>query len=138
MAALVCLDAHRGMELQKLAALCLGAGDLFVLCRHVGHTAPVEDGDLLGCAPHRRTRHIHGHVPAAYDRHALSGEVRGVAVAHRTQHLHRTDDASRVLARKSQPIVAVGADGQVDRIEAVAQRAQVFDGALKLHVDAAV
>ena len=105
---------------------------------HVGHAAPVDDGGLVGTAAHAGAGHVHGHVAAADDADALAGKVGGLLVADGPEHLDGRDDPFGILAGKAQTVVAVGAKGEVDGIETVAQGAQVGDGALGLHLDATV
>ena len=68
-------------ELEDLAALGLGAGDLGVLGRHVADATAVDDGDLLRAEAHARAGNVHGDVAAADDHDALAREVWHLAVA---------------------------------------------------------
>ena len=69
------LDSERSRQLQNLAALGLGAGNLGILGRHVADATAVNDAHLFGTAAHGRARHVHGHIAAADDAHALAAQV---------------------------------------------------------------
>ena len=132
------LDSERGCELQNLAALGLGAGDLGILGRHVADATAVDDAHLFGTAAHGRARHVHGHVAAADDAHALAAQVGQLVVADGAQHLDGRLHAGRLFARKAELLIAVGANGQINGIELVAQAGKLLaiDGVVEFHVDA--
>jgi len=137
-AVLARLDTERGRELQNLAALGLGAGNLGILGRHVADATAVDDAHLFGTAAHGRACHVHGHIAAADDAHALAAQVGQFVVADGTQHLDGRLHAGRLFARKAELLIAVGANGQVDGIELVAQAGKLLavDGVVEFHVDA--
>ena len=131
------LDGERGRQLQYLAALGLGTGDLGVLGRHIADATAVDDAHLFGTAAHSRARHVHGHVAAANDAHALAAQVGQFVIADGAQHLDGRLHAGRLFARKAELLVAMGTDGQVDGIELVAQAGKLLavDGVVELNVD---
>ena len=132
------LDGERGGQLQHLAALGLGTGDLGVLGRHVADATAVDDTHLFGTAAHGRACHVHGHVAATDDAHALAAQVGQFVIADGAQHLDGRLHAGSLFARKAELLIAVGANGQVDGIELVAQTGKLLavDGVVELHVDA--
>ena len=132
------LDGERGRQLQYLAALGLGTGDLGVLGRHIADAAAVDDAHLFGTAAHGRASHVHGHVAAADDAHALAAQVGQLVVANGTQHLDGRLHAESLFALKAELLVAMGTDGQIDGIELVAQADKLLavDGVIELNVDA--
>ena len=132
------LDGERGRQLQHLAALGLGTGNLGVLSRHIADAAAVDDAYLFGTAAHGRARHVHGHVAAADDAHALAAQVGQLVVADGTQHLDGRLHAGSLFARKAELLIAVGTNGQIDGIELVAQAGKLLavHGVVELNVDA--
>ena len=139
-AVLAHLDAHGRRELKDLATLGLGAGNLGILGRHVRGAAAVDDRDLLRPQAHTRARHVHGHVAAADDHHALAREIRGLLVADGTEHPDGALHAGRALVLQAELLVVVGADGEVDRVVLPAQALESgpVHAAFELDVDAAV
>ena len=132
------LDGERRRELQNLATLGLGAGNLGVLSRHIADATAVDDAYLFGAAAHGGARHVHGHVAAADDAHALAAQVGQFVVTDGAQHLDGRFHAGRLFARKAELLIAVGTDGQVDGIGLVAQAGKLLavDGVIELNVDA--
>ena len=60
---------------------------------------------------HGRARHVHGHVAAADDAHALAAQVGQLVVSDGAQHLDGRLHAGRLFARKAELLVVMGTDG---------------------------
>lgn len=131
--------AHGSMELHDLAAFRLGAGNLGILGGHIANAAAIDDGNGLGTKADAGPGHVHGDVAAANNHDALPGQVGGLAVTDGAKQLDRGLDAGGVFARKTELLVGMGADGQVDRIVLGSQTLELdgVDAVFKLDVDAA-
>ena len=105
--------------------------------RHIADATAVDDAHLFGTAAHGRACHVHGHVAAADDAHALAAQVGQFVVTDGAQHLDGRLHAGSLFARKAKLLIAVGTDGQVDGIELVAQAGELLaaHGVVELHVD---
>ena len=93
-------------------AFALGRVDLLALGRHLGASAPVEDGHRVGAAPERGARGVHGGAATADDDHGAR-ETRPLAQVDLLEEERGGHDARR--AGRREPRAGGSCEAPVDR-----------------------
>ena len=115
------LDPHRRLKCQQFRALRGGPLHFFPLGRHILQSAAIDAGDLIRSQTDGTAGHIHGHISAADDNHALPGKIRQLVIADAAQQFHSRDHALAVLALDAGFLVRVGPNGDVQAVMLFAQ-----------------
>jgi len=124
------LDPAGSFQGDDLAAFRHGRMDFFFQGGHIFQPPPVDALDGSGSQAFGRAGGIHGYVAPADDADPLAGEIWYPAFPDVPEQSDRTVDSLGLFSFQMELLVAVGPDGDVDRVIPLLE---LFDGKVRPH-----